>query len=281
MHKRRGLFSESGCQADPTGSRVEDGLLSLKNPKDRVVGSRGSLEVRNVLDGHSDRKPGRGRRRSRFIVLVLIICALMATLVAMNYLGNSGRIYPGVMVGSVDLGGKTPEEARKILQERTSGLKEVKLTGPEELTFSTDRMAVNFDVWASVDRAYAVGRQGGISKRIGDRMAASWGTVYVQPVVDYNQKAVQAEVEKLAAQLNKEPEDAYVSIQGSKAEAVESREGYAVDVAATVANVDRAINDMTGEAQIAGEVLEPEVLTPAAQAAAKSAEEVMSDEPVI
>jgi vancomycin resistance protein YoaR len=255
--------------------------LSLKNPKDRVVGSKGSLEARDVLDGLSDRRPGGGRRRSRIILPVLIICALVATLVAVNYLGNSGRIYPGVTVGSVDLGGKTPEEARKMLEERTSGLKEVKLTGPEELTFSADGMAVNFDVGASVDRAYAVGRQGGIFERIGDRMAASWGTVYVPPVVDYNRRALQAEVEKLATQLNKNPEDAYVSVQGSEVEAVESREGYTTDVAATVANVDRAINDLTGEAEISGRVLEPEVLTPAAETAAQKAKEAMSDEPMV
>ena len=255
--------------------------MSLKNPKDRVVGSKGSLEVRGVLDGLSDRRPGGGRRRSRIILPVLIVCALVATLVALNYLGNSGRIYPGVTAGSVDLGGKTPEEARKILEEQTSGLKEVKFTGPQELTFSSDRMAVNFDVWASVDRAYAVGRQGGIFKRIGDRMAASWGTVYVPPVVDYDRRVVQAEVERMATQLDKKPEDAYVSVQGSEAEAVESREGYAVDVAATMANVDQAINDLTGEAEISGRVLEPEVLTPAAETAAQKAKEAMSDEPVV
>ncbi|MBV9453012.1 MAG: VanW family protein [Rubrobacter sp.] len=255
--------------------------MSLKNPKDRVVGSRGSLEVREVLDSLSDRRPRGGRRRPRIIVPVLLICALVATLVATNYLGNSGKIYPGVMVGSVDIGGKTPEEARKILQERTGELKEVKLTGPEELTFSTDRMAVNFDVQTTVDQAYAVGRQGGIFKRLSDRIAASWGTVYVAPVVDYNQSAIQTEVEKLAAQLSKKPEDAYVSVKGSEVQPVESREGYAVDVAATVANVEQAINDLTGEAEISGGALEPEVLTPAADTAAEKTKEVVSDEPVV
>ena len=262
------------------GSRVEGGLLSLKNPKNRV-GSRGSLEARDVLDSLSGHSP-KGRRRPRIIIPVLIICAVSAMLVAANYWSNSGKIYQGVWVGSVPLGGKTPEEARQIVEEHNASmLKQIELTGPEESTLSADKIGMNLDVWATVDQAYAVGRQGGILERIGDRIEATWGTVRVPPVVDYRQKVVQSEVEKLAARLNEEPEDAYVSIQGSKAEAVESREGYAIDVATMVANVDRAINDMTGEAQIAGEMLEPKVLTPAAQAAAKRAEEVMSDEPVI
>jgi vancomycin resistance protein YoaR len=256
--------------------------LSLKNPKDRV-NSRGNLEVRDVLDSLSDHSPGGGdRRRRRVIVSVLVICAVLAALVAANYWSNSGRIYQGVSVGSIPVGGKTPEEARQIVEENTEGaLKQIELIGPEELTLSADRLAVNFDVWASVDQAYAVGRQGGILERIDDRIEATWGTVSVSPVVDYKQDVAQAEVEKVAAQLNKKPEDAYVSIQGSSAEAVESREGYAVDVAATMANVDRAIKGMTGEAEIVGGVLEPGVLTPAAEAAAERAEEAMSDEPVV
>ncbi len=255
--------------------------MSLKNPKDRV-NPRGNLEVRDVLDSLSDHSPGGGDRRRRVIVSVLVICAVLAALVAANYWSNSGRIYQGVSVGSIPVGGKTPEEARQIVEQNTEGaLKQIELTGPEELTLSADRLAVNFDVWASVDQAYAVGRQGGILDRIGDRIEATWGTVSVSPVVDYRQDVAQAEVEKVAAQLNKKPEDAYVSIQGSNAEAVESREGYAVDVAATMANVDRAIKGMTGEAEIVGGVLEPGVLTPAAEAAAKRAEEAMSDEPVV
>jgi vancomycin resistance protein YoaR len=254
--------------------------LSLKQPRDKLD-FRGDLDIRTVLDDVPGTRSKEAWQR-RIVTPVLIICALIAVLVTLDYWFNAGRIYPGVEVGGVSLGYKTHEEARETIENQLAGaLREIKLTGPEEITLSSERMGMNLDVRATVDRAYAVGRQGGILERLGDRMEATWDTVRVSPVVDYQREVVHSRIENLAAQLNKEPEDAYVSIEGSEAKVVESREGYAVDVAATLANVDEAINDMSGEAKIAAEVLEPVVVTPAAQTAAEKAEEVMSDEPVV
>jgi vancomycin resistance protein YoaR len=255
--------------------------LSLKQPRDKLD-FRSDRGVRNVLDDDFPSTRSKDPRQRRLVTPVLIICALVAALVTVDYWSNASRIYPGVEVGGISLGHKTHEEAREIVENQLAGvLKEIELTGPEEITLSSERMGMNLDVWATVDRAYAVGRQGSILERLGDRMQASWDTVRVSPVVDYQREVVQNRIENLAAQLNKEPEDAYVTIEGSEAKVVESREGYAVNVAATMANVDEAINDMSGEAEIAAEVLEPVVLTPAAQATAERAEEVMSDEPVV
>jgi vancomycin resistance protein YoaR len=183
----------------------------------------------------------------------------------------------------VALGGKTPEEARRILEERTTdSLKEVRFTtdGFEEFAFSADRLGVDFDVRSSVDQAYAIGRRGDILERIGDRIEVAWSTVNIPAVVDYERGVARTEIENLAAQVNVEPQDAYVSIRGPEVYTVESREGYAVDVKATMANVDRALESMSGEAEIVRGSLEPAVLTPAAERAAEIAREAMS-EPVV
>lgn len=86
--------------------------MNLKNPRDSAD-IRDDLDVRDVFDSFSDytrkgaRKYGDGRRR--IVVPVLIICAVVAALVAANYWMNQGEIYRGVEVGGVALGGKTPE----------------------------------------------------------------------------------------------------------------------------------------------------------------------------
>ena len=265
------------------GTRAEGGPLSLKNPRERL-NFRSEPDIRNVFDGFSGSrsKYRKDRRRRRIIAVVLIACAVVAVLVALDHWSNLGKIYPGVSVETVPLGGKTQEEARQIIEERAGALDQIELTGPSgEISLNTERMALNFDVWGSVDRAYAVGRDGNILKRISDRLAATWGTVRVAPVVEYKREIAQVRVENLATRVNQEPVNAFVNIQGSEAEVVESREGYIVDVPTTMTNVDGAINNMTGRAEIAGEVLQPEVLTPAAERAAAKAEEVMSDEPVV
>jgi len=100
--------------------------------------------------------------------------------------------------------------------------------------------------------------------------------VSTAPVVDYDREAVRAKLENWAKRVSQEPKDAYVSINGSNAQPVASREGYKLDVAGTAANVDGALAGMTGEAEVSGEDLEPKVLTPAAEEAAGIAQEAMS-----
>jgi hypothetical protein len=51
-------------------------------------------------------------------------------LAALDYWTNAGKIYRGVEVGGVSLGGKTQEEAREALKERASGaLKNIRFIG--------------------------------------------------------------------------------------------------------------------------------------------------------
>jgi len=210
---------------------------------------------------------------------VLIACAAAAVLVAADHLANQGRIYGGVMVGNVSLGGMTPEEARETVDERgAAAFDELRFVGgPEEFAISAREAGLTLDVESTVDRAYAVGREGSISKRLGERFEGAWGTVSTAPVVDHDREAVRSRIENRATRINQEGRNAYVDIRGSDAEAVESREGYTMDVQGTAANVDKALERMSGEVEIAGEAFEPEVLTPAAEEAASVAQEAMSE----
>lgn len=259
--------------------------MSLKNPRDRV-GARTDFDVRDVFGRLSDSRP-RGpkgiQHRRRIVGVVLVICAVAALLVAADYWANAGKIFEGVTIGDVPVGGETPEEARSMVEERSdNALGELRFTGgPEEFSLSAADAGLNIDVDGSVDRAYAVGREGSILKRIGERMEAAWSTVETSPVVDYDREAVRARIENRAARANAQPRDAYVKVSGSEAQAVQSREGYKMDVEDTAANVDKALEGMSGEVEVAGETLEPAVLTPAAEEAAGVAEEAMSEPAVL
>ena len=258
--------------------------MSLKNPRDRV-NPRTDSDVRDVF-GRSSASRSRGssrgfkggQRRRGILGVVLVVCAVVAVLFAADYWSNAGRIFDGVTVGNVSVGGETPEDARQMVEERGANeLGEIRFTGgPEEFALSAQDIGLNLDVDGSVDRAYAVGREGSIPKRIGERMEAAWGTVETSPVADYDREAVQSRVENRARRANVEPRDAYVNVRGTEAQAVESREGYTLDVAATAANLDESLASMSGEVEVVGQTVEPAVLTPAAEEAAGVAEEAMS-----
>ena len=94
--------------------------MSLKNPRDRMR-SRTSFETREASDSLPGHRSQAARRRRRIIGPVLVVCALVAALVALDYWANSGRIFDGVAVGGVPVGGKTPAEAGRMIDERGAG----------------------------------------------------------------------------------------------------------------------------------------------------------------
>jgi vancomycin resistance protein YoaR len=248
--------------------------LSLKNRREK--GHVGGDFSSNGRFGSTERYD---RKRRNIAGPVIIACAIIAVLVAADYLMNAGRIYRGVEVGDVALGGKTPAEARQTVEEHATGaLKEIEFSGPEQFTRTAREMGVSFNVGATVAEAYAVGREGNILERLGERANALVGGVTIPPDVDYRSEKARAEVGEIASQVNRDPKEASVNIYGSQVEVIESREGYRLDNMATMESADAAIEDMSGQARLVGDVLTPEITTQEAEVAAEKARRAVSEQ---
>ena len=220
-----------------------------------------------------------GRKRGNVAGPILIACAVLAVLVAADQFLNSGKIYGGVEVGDVALGGSTPAEAKQIVQEHATGaVKEIQLSGPEQFTRTSKEMGVHFNVDATVDEAYAVGREGNILERLGERTRALVAGVSIPADVDFRPGKARAEVEEIASQVNREPKQASVRIVGSQVEVGDSAEGYKLAVPATMRSVGAAVEDLSGQARLVGDVLEPDITTAEAETAAKKARVAVSEQ---
>ncbi len=224
-----------------------------------------------------------GRWRWRFVLPVLLVCAVAAVVVVADYWSNSGRIYNGVSVAGADVGGKTPAEARTIVEDRLAErLEETPVVGgPRDVAVTGSEIKAEYDAAAVADEAYGVGREGNVFERVSDRMRALYGGAEVSPEVRYDGEAVAREVEEISALVDEEPGEATLSIEGTEAVVGPSREGYRVDVPATIAEVERAVEGATGEAELVGEAVEPAVTTAEAERAAERAEEAMGGEVVL
>jgi vancomycin resistance protein YoaR len=210
---------------------------------------------------------------------VIIICAIVAVLVAADFWLNSGKIHRGVKVGSISLGGKTPAEARQIVRDQAMGpLKEIDFVGPAHFTRTASEMGVSFNIDETVDKAYAVGREGNILGRLSERLRASFGGATIPPDIDYSAAKARGEVREIASRVDHPPTEANVKIYGSEVEVGESRDGYELDLAATMTSVDSAIDDMSGKARLRGDVLDSGVMTAEAEAAAKKARVALSEQ---
>lgn len=206
-----------------------------------------------------------GARRTSLVsgkmaMVAVIVVAVLCVAVVADYALNQDEIYRGVSAGGVDLGGMSRSEARAALDEHASGtLGEIPLRGAggaEGAAIPADGIGLRLDSAATADKAYAVGREGGAIAGAWRRLATV-GSGGIDPVVDYDPKALRSGVEKVSERLGGDSIESGVRLEGGEVELVEARGGYRVDVAATVEEVEGAIRDLSGEAEIVGETVEP------------------------
>ncbi len=212
---------------------------------------------------------------------MIVLLAVVAVLVAADSFTSLGRIHGGVEAGSVPLGGKTSEEARKILEERIPGaLEEVRFAGgpgeEEKFALSAEEMGVDFDPAATAEEAYSVGRRGGLGERLADRLKSTFGTVRVPVRAEYRPEEARDRLDELARGVNEAPRPGRVRIAGGRVEVDEAKSGYKLDVAATMQNLERAVQNPGQEVETVGETLEPGIPTRAAEAAGEKARRALS-----
>ena len=245
----------------------------------RMAGAPGTVTRRRA---GSRRKSGpthqgKNRRGTRLAPAVIILCALIAVVVAADHLASVGEIRSGVSVGEISLGGTTPREASVILEDnlpdRSGSLRFSGRAG----TFAVARgdLGARLDVRATVEKAYSVGRRGSLPRGLAERVKSLFG-VSVPAEVRLRPGATRAAAESLATRANAEPKNAFVRISGSDVRVSEAETGYELDVPATARNVHRALENLSSEGQTSGRLLRPEITTDEAEAAAQKVGEAVS-----
>ncbi len=243
------------------------GFARRVDGRGRLAERREQVKPRRVI-----RRKGTGWWRVA-VALVGSFCLLIVVFAGADYSMNAGKIHGGVSVGGVDLGGKTPAQAREILsRQKQRELGVIHLRGPEGVrALSAQSLGMNLDVGSSVERAYSVGRSGGVFGDLMDRVRADFGAVKVEPAIDYRPEVAKEQVRRMASRLDRSPRNASIRISGGHVRVIDAREGYRVDRTRTLESIRGAVESMSGKAKIYGETIEPQVPTSSAVAAARKA----------
>lgn len=127
----------------------------------------------NLLDAKAaGRKKKRGRKGPPFLrgAAILLLTLLMGSIGAYGYLGSAAkdRIAKGVSVTSLDMGGRTANEARRLLRERIAAMRLTFVApvgtatlAPNDARAKPEYRFAAFKVEDAVAGAYAIGRQNG------------------------------------------------------------------------------------------------------------------------
>lgn len=215
--------------------------------------------------------------------IVLIVCAVVAMLVALDTYANWGQIYRGVKVAGASVGGESPGDARKIVEQRLAKEtpEQIHLTGSSDtVALSREELEINFDVESTIAQATEVGREGWIGHRLSERLRASLGMVQIDAEAKFDTEIVRNVVGDMANTVNRDPRNAKISISGTQAQAVEGKVGYRLNQQATVDNVRDAVGNLETKAKVVAGPAEPNVATRDAEDAATRINQAL-EEPLV
>lgn len=122
------------------------------------------------------------KRKNAILVAILASLGLVAWLIVLDFGVNAGRIHRGVQVGDVDIGGSSEVEAFRELNARAQLLLEkpnVFTAENVQCSFYAEELGWGPQVASTVDRAYAIGREGGFLGNLWERFEGWSGEHHV------------------------------------------------------------------------------------------------------
>jgi vancomycin resistance protein YoaR len=176
--------------------------------------------------------------------LLAVIAAAGAGLYAFSS-SHSGRIFPGVHVGTVDLSNLDRAAAATRLRDAYAsyGQGQVLLTaGDIHETIGYANVGRAPDLEAMLDQAFAVGRTGSAPEQAVELIRTSLNGVTIQPLVTVDPKSITSELAALAARLDKAPVNATV-VKTDRFTTTPSVRGRAVDQSAAATAVAAALRE--------------------------------------
>lgn len=168
-------------------------------------------------------------------LLTLVLLAAIAAIGLDNYAAqHQGRIYTGVAILGVDVGGLTPDEALTRLTRELNGAAGRTLTfvdpaTGQEWVKTFHELGVTYDLAEALDRALAVGRQGDRLTQWQHQLQTWYYGQTITPAVMVDESAYHQVIEELAAAIDRPPVNAALLVRGSEIASAPSSAGRYLD----------------------------------------------------
>lgn len=159
--------------------------------------------------------------------IVAVLMVISAGAMAQQY---ATRIYPGVTVGDLAVGGLTKSDAAAFVEQQYGRKIAIfELPDGDQWVARWPELGVTVDATEAVQRAFTVGRRGDAGARV-----QSWlNARNIKPFLAFDASAARTFLEAHAAELCEPPHNADVSIQDGVAAAVPATPGCEPDIEAT------------------------------------------------
>lgn len=141
-----------------------------------------------------------------YLILIAIVIGVLVASVISFYLFHKtdDKIQAGVYMKGINVSGLTKDEATKLVQESLSQeLNDHIILKYKNYEYyvEIEQFEAKFDVKASVDFVYHIGRSGNVVKDIKDYIFVLMSKIDVDPILTYNKEALTSYIETIESQL--------------------------------------------------------------------------------
>lgn len=211
----------------------------------------------------SDVKDNRGQSRSFLAGLVGFMLVptlalgvlLVAAVIGLIYFENShqDRIYPGVSIWGVDLGGMTREDAKQALQAAFPYPTQQAFTFRDPGTGRTwsatpAQLGLTFDLDATVAAAFQLGRGDTLGNNLQEQLALFQDGKHLPPVLVNNNNAALAFLEQIAVEIYQPVVDAGLVFAEDQLIATPSQIGRQMNLADALSRLVTPLGSLDGAA---------------------------------
>jgi len=180
-----------------------------------------------------------------FVPPVILIVVAAATILALAVfeIWYARRIYPGVRVWGLELGGMKPEEAVLALEAHWPYSSQPVITlrdGERTFNVRPRELGIQLDAAAIAQSAYRLGHGGSPRENLAAQARLLWSGAQLGPIIRMDPNVTRAYLEKLAAALNTQPRDASLHLDGMDIAVTPSIAGRALNIDAVIAQLAEA-----------------------------------------
>lgn len=198
-------------------------------------------------------EPAARRRTSAFGAFSLLLFSLLISvaggLLAFFEISYRDRIYPGIRVEPLELGGMTRAQARQALStlyDNADPWWPILTYGEKVWLPSQDDLGIQVDIDASVQEAYAFGRSENLLGALSQQWSAYRGGHTVRPVVRVDMVQARRYLSAIADEINRPVREATLHVAGTQVELIPSQAGLQVDEEATLEQLVARISNWEG-----------------------------------
>jgi vancomycin resistance protein YoaR len=193
----------------------------------------------------TERRPTRFRWVGLLLGGLIGLALIVVTAFSLAWQGQyAGKVYAGVRVLGIGVGGKTADEAEALIRERVKPF----VTEPVVLAWrgqewrpSLDDLGIRLSVDATVEEAFNVGRTGDFFGNIAQQWASAQTGYNVPLTVQVSEPRMQEYLNSIAdSTINQELFEGDVRLAGTQIEAMPGKEGRTLDTYATISTIREA-----------------------------------------